>query len=154
MNVTRSAFMLAISAVAAFAACTTPPDVGEETPLEDEFAGAPAWVTQSCRTYWSEDELGRICGVGSAGGSRNISLMRSAAVGRGRTDIARTLNVRVEAILADYAATTSGGAEFGEVANDEQHIVDVSRQVSELTLTGTELTDTWISPRWSGRSLA
>ena len=51
------------------------------------------------------------------------------------------------AILADYAATTSGGAEFGEVANDEQHIVDVSRQVSELTLTGTELTDTWISPR-------
>ena len=117
---------------------------GLDPKLHFEFVEAPPWVIQGCRAYWDDDEE-LICGVGSAGGSRNVSLMRTTAIGRGRTEIARTLGVQVKAMLKDYAATTTGGQEFGEAANDEQHIVDVSKQITDISLTGTEMTDSWIS---------
>ncbi len=113
--------------------------------LEGEFAGAPDWVVRGCSAYWGDDSSRVICGVGSAGGSRNISLMRSAAIARGRTEIARTLGTKVKAMLKDYASTTTGGEEFGRAANDEQHVVDVSKQITDMTLSGTEMTDSWIS---------
>jgi predicted aminopeptidase len=48
-------------------------------------------------------------------------------------------------MLKDYASTTTGGEEFGSAANDEQHIVDVSKQITDISLSGTEMTDSWIS---------
>jgi hypothetical protein len=48
-------------------------------------------------------------------------------------------------MLKDYQATTTGGEEFGTAAADEQHIVDVSKQITNFTLSGTEHRDTWIS---------
>jgi hypothetical protein len=84
--------------------------------------------------------------VGSAGGSRNIALTTSTAEGRGRTAIARTLDTKVQAMLKDYQATTTGGEEFGDAAADEQHIVDVSKQLTNGTLSGAERRDLWISP--------
>lgn len=124
--------------------CAVTPEIGEGTPLEDEFVGAPGWVIQGCRAYW-DDDTSMICGIGSAGGSRNVSLMRTTAIGRGRTEIARTLGTRVKAMLKDYASTTTGGEEFGRAANDEQHIADVSKQITDMSLSGTEMTDSWIS---------
>lgn len=124
--------------------CAVTPEIGEGTPLEDEFVGAPGWVIQGCRAHWDDDE-GMICGIGSAGGSRNVSLMRTTAIGRGRTEIARTLSTQVKAMLKDYASTTTGGQEFGRAANDEQHIVDVSKQITDMSLSGTEMADSWIS---------
>jgi hypothetical protein len=113
--------------------------------MQGEFAGAPDWVIRGCASYWGDDASENICGVGSAGGSRNISLMRTTAIGRGRTEIARTLQTKVKAMLKDYASTTTGGEEFGMAANDEQHIVDVSKQITDISLSGTEMTDSWIS---------
>jgi hypothetical protein len=124
--------------------CAVTPEMGEGTPFEEEFVGAPGWVIQGCRAFWDEDE-GMICGIGSAGGSRNVSLMRTTAIGRGRTEIARTLSTKVKAMLKDYASTTTGGEEFGRAANDEQHIVDVSKQITDMSLAGTEMADSWIS---------
>ena len=124
--------------------CAVTPEIGEDTPLEQEFVGAPGWVIQGCRAYWDDDEE-MICGIGSAGGSRNVSLMRTTAIGRGRTEIARTLSTQVKAMLKDYASTTTGGQEFGRAANDEQHIVDVSKQITDMSLSGTEMADSWIS---------
>ena len=71
--------------------------------------------------------------------------MVTAAQGRGRTAIARSLDLHVKAMLKDYQATTTGGEEFGEAASDEQHIVDVSKQITNMSLSGTEMTDSWIS---------
>ena len=124
--------------------CAGTPEIGEGTPFEEEFVGAPGWVIQGCRAFWDEDEQ-MICGIGSAGGSRNVSLMRTTAIGRGRTEIARTLSTKVKAMLKDYASTTTGGQEFGRAANDEQHIVDVSKQITDMSLAGTEMADSWIS---------
>ena len=68
--------------------------------LEEEFVGAPGWVIQGCRAFWDEDE-GMICGIGSAGGSRNVSLMRTTAIGRGRRTAFTREAARVESHYAD-----------------------------------------------------
>lgn len=112
--------------------------------LPGEFAGAPEWVTQGCARYWG-DEGARMCAVGSMGGTRNVSLARAGAVGRGRTEIARALETRVKAMLKDYQANTTGGEEFLTAAADEQHIVDAARQITDASLSGTEMQDTWLS---------
>ncbi|MGH0033986.1 MAG: LPP20 family lipoprotein [Myxococcota bacterium] len=113
--------------------------------MPNEFAGAPEWVVKGCAAYPGDEGKARICGVGSAGGSNNPSMMRKAAVARARTEIARTLGVKVQSMLKDYQATTTGGEEFGTAAADEQHIVDVSKQITNFSLAGTEHRDTWIS---------
>ena len=113
--------------------------------MPSEFAGAPDWVIEGCSAYPGEDAPTKICGIGSFAGSNNISLARTAAMARGRTEIARSLDVQVKSMLKDYQATTTGGEEFGTSAADEQHIVDVSKRITDLSLSGTEIRDTWIS---------
>lgn len=105
-----------------------------------ELVGAPGWVTQGCAA-----RMNRICGVGSAGGDQNSALRRTAAIGRARTNIARSLQSRVNAMLADYAASTEGEPDFGLASSEEQHLADVSKQITNVTLAGTEVTDTWVS---------
>ena len=105
------------------------------------LAGAPTWVLNCTEVV----EDGILCGVGSAAGTRNISLARSTAQGRGRTEIARQLNTVVQAMLTDYQATVTGGEYFGTAADDEQMVVDVSRQITDVAVSGVRQTDTWIS---------
>ena len=147
MGLTTLCLRLATAASFAVAAlalgCASTP-LGEGTALENEYAGAPDWVVHECSSYWGDPE-NWICGVGSAAGSKNVSLMRQTATSRGRVEIARSLQTRIESMLKDYQATTTGGQDFGEAANDEQHIVDVSREITDMTLSGTQMATTWIS---------
>jgi hypothetical protein len=131
-------------------ACASEPEMSPEQrlgPMAGELANAPDWVTRGCSSYWGDDEQpSMLCGVGMAGGSRNHAIMVSAAQGRGRTAIARSLDLHVKAMLKDYQATTTGGEEYGTNAADEQHIVDVSKQLTDIELVGVEQRDMWISP--------
>ncbi|MBP5202072.1 LPP20 family lipoprotein [bacterium] len=120
-------------------ACGSADKKGTGNAVRNEFDGAPKWVLGSSSTP------NQICGVGSAAGSRNVSAMRTSAMGRGRTEIARMLELKVQSMLKDYQATTTGGEDFGKAANDEQHIVDVAKQITDLTLSGTEQKESWIS---------
>ena len=115
----------------------------------DEFEGAPCWVVRGCECDDISDSQKKICGVGSASGTRNHSLARSTAIGRARTEIARSLDLRVKAMLKDYQATTTGGEEYGLSAADEQHVADVSKQITDITLSGTQQEDLWVSPNGS-----
>ena len=108
--------------------------------IENELDGAPDWVLKG---KGSDGEV--IYGVGAIAGTRNVALARSTAEGRGRTEIARSLEVGIESMLKDYQSTTTGGEFFALAANDEQHIEDVSRQMTNITLTGTRQEDLWIS---------
>lgn len=135
---------MAIACAAAFACASDTADTS--APQDGPLAGAPDWVLRGCSAYWGDDGGARVCGVGSMSGTRNISLARTAAIGRARTEIARSLETKVKAMLKDYQSTTTGGEEFGTAANDEQHIEDVSKQISQTTLSGTTLQDTWVSP--------
>lgn len=114
--------------------------------FQAELAGAPDWVVKGCFAYWGNKADDKLCGVGSMGGTRNVSLARKTAVARGRTDIARTLQVRVKSMIKDYQATVTGGEGFGQEAADEQYVADVSKQITDMTLAGTEMVEIWISP--------
>jgi|GEM_PF-227717 len=114
--------------------------------FQAELAGAPDWVIKGCNAYWGDKADDKLCGVGSMGGTRNISLARKTAVARGRTDIARSLQVRVKSMIKDYQATVTGGEGFGTESSDEQYVVDVSKQITDMTLAGTEMVEIWISP--------
>jgi len=105
---------------------------------------APKWIRTGCGAFFGEKKS-LICGVGSVAGMTNPGLARSAAEGRGRTEIARSLRVRVKAMLKDYQAATQGGPANG--LNSEQHIEDTSKQITDMTLSGTKLNDTWVSKR-------
>jgi hypothetical protein len=108
--------------------------------IEKELDGAPDWVLKG-----KDADGEQIYGVGAVGGTRNVALARSTAQARGRTEIARSLELRVQSMLKDYQSTTSGGEYFGRHANDEQHIEDVAKQLTDITLTGTRQEDNWIS---------
>jgi hypothetical protein len=109
--------------------------------IRSEMDGAPAWVKVSCRKGLPGGK--GICGAGSVPNMTSISLARSAAEGRARTALARSLQIRVKAMLKDYQAGTTGGAENYTLG--EAHIEDVARQITDRTLSGTQVEDTWLS---------
>lgn len=141
----RRLFAIAVSVTACLGCAATKPKP-PATVVHEELAGAPCWVTRGGGCYFKEAERAKyVCGVGSVGGTRNVGLAREGAMGRARTEIARSLAVRVTSMLKDYQTTTTGGAEFGTSAADEQHIADVSKQITDMTLSGTEIVDSWTS---------
>ena len=150
MNSKRIFVLLAVVALAIgtvmFAGCGGTQPKTPANVVTNELDGAPCWVTKggAC-TGKDGDKAKFVYGVGSVNGTRNVGLAREAALGRARTDIARSLQTRVEAMLKDYQATTTGGEQFGTAANDDQHIVDVSKQITDLSLSGTAMVDSWIS---------
>ena len=49
-------------------------------------------------------------------GTKNPGLARSAAVARARTEMARGLETKIQALLKDYQATSTGGSDFAKLA--------------------------------------
>jgi hypothetical protein len=113
--------------------------------VDAEGKPAPTWVTAPSSYRKDEDDNKVICGEGSMAGTQNMSMAQSASAGRARTSLARELDLKVKSMLKDYQATTTGGANFGSAANDEQHVVDAAKQVTDTTLSGTEISQTWVS---------
>ena len=139
--------LIAIGCAALLLACGGP--VPEKEPvkgcLSKELQGAPQWVLVGCANMGAGRETSPICGVGSFSAPRDISTARSAAVGRARTDLARNLQVRLWALFRSVENSTSGAVDFGTSANDEQHVVDVAKEVSKITLSCTRVAATWMS---------
>ncbi len=106
--------------------------------------GAPDWVTKDCRLHFANTEQTNtvICGVGSVSGMADRSLARQAAAGRGRTEIARFLQLRLQSMLKDYQKATNNAD--GSLSTDTE-IVSVSKQITDITLNGTRVLETWIS---------
>ena len=132
--------VLSMIAITALVGCGSSGPKEPGSVIEKELDGAPDWVLKGKGADGKE-----IYGVGAVGGTRNVALARSTAQGRGRTEIARSLEVSVQSMLKDYQSTTSGGEYFGRAANDEQHIEDVAKQITDISLSGTRQEDHWIS---------
>jgi hypothetical protein len=135
----------ALLLVPTLSACGSRPP--NPVPVAGAFAGvmdgAPEWVLQGCEG--STSARNALCGVGTVQGTRNLQLARSTAQARGRTEIARILNVHVQAMLEDYQATVTGGDQLGIAADDEQLVTDVARHVTDISLVGVRQVDTWVS---------
>jgi len=147
MKISSTLFAVSAAPVVApsIAACGGDKPIPPANAIQNELDGAPDWVVKGCSVYFKNKEDRKICGVGSVGSTRNAGMARTGAVARARTEIARQLEVKVESMLKDYQATTTGGEKYGQVANDEQNITDVSKQITSQTLSGTEMIDSWVS---------
>ena len=123
--------------------------VGGDSAVPD---GAPEWARGNCNAFFkSRGNL--ICGVGIVTNIKNPNLARTAAQGRGRTEIARILDLRVEAVLKDYQSTTAGtttttgkDGETVDFDDNRQVIEDVSKQITEVSLPDTYMAENWTGP--------
>jgi hypothetical protein len=117
---------------------------GQQKPKEQmaaETKGLPKWALGKCQEVLKNKDA--LCASGSVQGMSNINLARSAAEGRARTELSRMLQVRVKSMLKDYQAATTGGPDNQSAS--EQHIEDVSKQVTDMTLSGSRLEDTFVN---------
>jgi len=108
----------------------------ENAASNNALVGAPAWVTGDCRKHFGQGAEPVICGVGAVSDVKSPTLARNAAMGRGRTEIARYLEVRVKSILTDYQAQAGGVS--------EQVIEENSKQITDVTLSGTRMAEYWV----------
>jgi hypothetical protein len=98
------------------------------------LADAPEWVRGDCRESFKNQAV--LCGVGAVSGVSSPSLARNTAMARGRTEIARYLQVDVKSVLTDYQAAKGGVI--------EQQIEDQSQQIADMTLSGTRMAKYWV----------
>lgn len=130
----------ALAVVVATAGCgknvTTP-----DEQLPNEFAGAPVWVLEGCSVYWGEDGGARLCGVGDAKIGRSMSIARTKATSRARTEISRTLETKVENMVKDFQEQVTDGE--SEMTAEQFSTTTVS--LSKSTLNGTSIQQTWVS---------
>jgi len=109
--------------------------------LAAEMEGLPPWALGKCSQ--SLENKGALCASGSVQGMSSVSLARSAAEGRARTELARVLQVRVKSMLKDYQSAAQGGPD-GDTTS-EQYVEDTSKQITDLTLSGSRVAETFVS---------
>jgi hypothetical protein len=135
---TRS-IVLGLSLCAALlGACGKP---SPKTALEAEMAGLPPWALGKCEQSLKNKEA--LCASGSVQGMSSVSLARAAAEGRARTELARVLQVRVKSMLKDYQSATQGGPDNATAS--EQYVEDTSKQITDVTLSGSRIEETFVS---------
>lgn len=108
--------------------------------FDASLRAAPAWVAHGCTR-----PPPRICGVGSSKAGPDPALRRVLAIGLARTEVAQELQSRLTAVLEDIApplpntdAPELSGVHPGNLA-------PVTRQVTNMTISSTELLDTWVA---------
>jgi len=131
----------ALAAVIATAGCGSK-EVTPDEQLPNEFAGAPSWVLEGCSAYWGDDGGARICGVGDAKIGRSMSIARTKATSRARTEISRTLETKVKNMMKDFQEQVTDGE--SEMSAEQFSTTTVS--LSKATLNGTSVQKTWVSP--------
>ncbi len=104
--------------------------------LEEEFAHAPAWVLNG-------HAEGMISGVASAKiGKGGIQFARTEALARARDELARQVSVKVKSLVNNFVQQAGLGDDQMADAFSKQ----VTRQVTNETLSGSKQRDMWISP--------
>lgn len=139
----RPLCVTALAALLCALGCASPP-AATEGPASEGLAAAPDWVVTGCGRDRSAGE--QLCGVGSASGPRDTSLLRRVALDRARGEVARRLSSGLRSLLEDYASTPEGTLALGRAAQGERRIAELSQKISELTLSGVEMADSWVSP--------
>jgi len=135
----RTLFTLALVSLAimlAMAGCGKKVKKIDNVLLEEEFEHAPDWVL-------AEYEGKALSAVGSARiGKGGIQFARTEALTNARSELARQVAVKVRGLVNTFAQNTGIG--------DDQTLDAFSRQISKLvsdeTLSGSREKDMWISP--------
>lgn len=136
-----SSLLLGLAMLAGCGGGDPAPETDPGIYIAEELRGAPAWVIRG-----AGDDPEKIYGLGSFTGSRDLGLARDTALARARNDIVLQIQAQVRSLLESYQATTTGGSEFGEAANDEQHVENMVAQVGKMDLSGARMDQQWMSP--------
>ena len=146
MNNRINIFILTLFEIAAFSGCTTALAPVQDNIIQKDYQQAPAWVFKGCSNYWNKAQAEKlICGVGAAEGIKNPNTARQIAIGRARADLAKKMRTTVISILKDYQAVTTVQGVSGTDALDEQHIEIVTKEITDMNFSGTEIVDSWMS---------
>ena len=94
-------------------------------------ASLPPWVINT--------PLG--CGLGSLQVNGSISLAKSGAIAKGRADLARQIQTRIENVIKSYRSEGGGQQDFSE-----ELMTQVSQQSSRALLQGTKERKSYIEP--------
>ncbi len=120
-------------------------ELAPEDVLPNEFAGAPEWVLHGCAAFWAEEDAdagARICGVGDAAIGQSMSIARTKATSRARTEISRTLETKVKNMVKDFQEQVTDGE--AEMSAEQFSTTTIS--LSRSTLNGTTIHKSWVSP--------
>lgn len=125
-------------AVVSFASCGTVSKVDEENvALSEEFEDAPEWVLGD-----AEMENG-LSAVGAARiGKAGIQFARTEAMAHGRSELAQQLSVKVKTLVNNFAQQVG----VGDGQTLDTFSEQVSKQVTDETISGSRKKDIWISP--------
>ncbi len=138
----RSGWVMLILIVGGLSGCATGPAGGRsDVPLQE--VGGPEWLTNSGAAFSGERRV--FYGVGNAAAILNPSLRRKTADAAARRDLAQTFHTYVAGLNKQYMAETTAGDM--ERVSVEQHIEDVTKQVTEATLVGSTIVEYWEHPK-------
>ncbi len=113
-----------------------------DTPIQD-MKKAPDWVVHGGGAM-DVDNSKTFFGVGSASGIKNMSLLRTTADNRARSDLAKVVQFYSASLMKDYMASTL--ADDPNVTSEEQHVEQAIKTVTSQTLSGVQVVDHWQHP--------
>lgn len=134
----RSIVLGALLLVASSLGCASTPapssPYANPTPTSASLEDAPAWLVGSCRAHWADLERARriVCGVGSAPAHRNRVAARETAIARGRAEIVRSLEVKIESLVR---LVDRGG--------EDDELDTIVHQLSSTSMRGIQLEEVW-----------
>jgi len=112
----------------------------------------PAWVTR-CAAAFPDAGKDAFYGCGSESGITNISLQTQTADSRARADLAKTLDTYVASFFKDYMSSASVMAKTNKdkkggvsATEEKQFVSSITKEVTEITLSGVQVKDRWRSP--------
>lgn len=109
----------------------------------DTYTGVPQWTFNRGAAFSGEREV--FYGVGNTDGIQHSALRRRSAEAAARRDLANIMNVYVAGLFKEYLANTTAGNM--EAASVEQHVEDVTKQVTDATLVGSQIVQYWENPK-------
>lgn len=130
---------LSVLLVVVIAGCaSTPKEVAkvQEPVMANEFSNAPKWVLNPSLE-------GGLSAVGSAKvGKAGMQFARTEAMAHARNELANITNTKVKNMVKTFTQSTG----TGEAEALDKVASEVSKQVTNQTLSGSKQKDTWISP--------
>lgn len=134
----RSGILLMILAVGCLllTGCSKKVKKVDNEALEEEFRHAPAWVLNG----YAE---GSISAVGSAViGKSGIQFAKTEALAQGRNELARQTSTKVKALVNNFVEQTG----LGDDQMVDRFSKQMTKQITNVTLSGSRQKDMWISP--------
>jgi len=131
--------LLSLGLIGAITGCSNNQPKPDVNMCTIDGSQAPSWVCDGGAMM-----EGGIFAVGSAEKSPlGISFQRTEAMSAARDELARQIKIKVKNMFKQFQATTG----IGDAQTADKATQNVSKQVTQATLSGSKLMKTWVSPK-------